>query len=87
MFCVHAVLLVLVLIVGLFQESEEVRSNSLDKELKIKQTELMMKVKEKSETEEVSNLCILLLRILVLFHSRVKHIFDCTYYAIPNTIV
>ncbi|KAK7109039.1 coiled-coil domain-containing protein 186-like isoform X2 [Littorina saxatilis] len=40
-------------IVKTYQESEEVRSNSLDKELKIKQTELMMKVKEKSETEEI----------------------------------
>ncbi|KAL8615824.1 hypothetical protein ACOMHN_048532 [Nucella lapillus] len=40
-------------IVKTYQESEEVRSNSLDKELKMKQTELMIKVKEHSDTEEV----------------------------------
>ncbi|XP_076466901.1 coiled-coil domain-containing protein 186-like isoform X2 [Babylonia areolata] len=40
-------------IVKTYQESEEVRSNSLDKELKMKKTELMIKMKEHSDTEEI----------------------------------
>ena len=41
------------------------RSNSLDKELKMKQMELMIKMKEKSDSEEVSTLDPLLLHILL----------------------
>nr|KAG5700621.1 hypothetical protein BaRGS_015451 [Batillaria attramentaria] len=40
-------------IIKTYQESEEVRSNSLDKELKMKETELLIQRKEKSDTEEV----------------------------------
>ena len=41
------------------------RSNSLDKELKMKQMELMIKMKEKSDSEEVSTLDPLLQYILM----------------------
>lgn len=40
-------------IIKTYQESEEVRSNSLDKELKMKQTELLVHMKQKSDTDEV----------------------------------
>ncbi|CAL1534626.1 unnamed protein product, partial [Lymnaea stagnalis] len=40
-------------IVKRYQESEEIKSNSLDKELKIKETELRTQMQEKNDTEEI----------------------------------
>ncbi|XP_025094168.1 coiled-coil domain-containing protein 186-like isoform X1 [Pomacea canaliculata] len=40
-------------IIKTYQESEEVRSNSLDKELKMKEMELMIQMKQKTDTEEI----------------------------------
>ena len=38
-----------------FQESEEIKSNSLDQELKNKETELLQHKQEKLDQQEVSN--------------------------------
>ncbi|KAH9503259.1 hypothetical protein Btru_068601, partial [Bulinus truncatus] len=40
-------------IVKRYQESEEIKSNSLDKELKIKESELRTQMQEKNDTEEI----------------------------------
>ncbi|BFZ02366.1 hypothetical protein BsWGS_05404 [Bradybaena similaris] len=40
-------------IVKRYQESEEIKSNSLDKELKLKETELKTQIQEMSDTEEI----------------------------------
>ncbi|XP_005102302.1 coiled-coil domain-containing protein 186 isoform X2 [Aplysia californica] len=40
-------------IVKRYQESEEIKSNSLDKELKMKESELKMQMQERTDTEEI----------------------------------
>ncbi|ESO96872.1 hypothetical protein LOTGIDRAFT_159622 [Lottia gigantea] len=51
-------------IIKTYQESEEIKSNSLDKELKLKESELIVQRQEKSDSQEVYNMTVKELEVL-----------------------
>ncbi|KAK6174373.1 hypothetical protein SNE40_017663 [Patella caerulea] len=55
-------------IVKQYQESEEIKSNSLDKELKLKESELIVQRQEKSDSQEVYNMTVKELDVLKAKH-------------------
>ncbi|XP_055955367.1 coiled-coil domain-containing protein 186 [Patella vulgata] len=55
-------------IVKQYQESEEIKSNSLDKELKLKESELIVQRQEKSDSQEVYNMTVKELDVLKSKH-------------------